>query len=901
MPFERRTDLAYYTAIDREHFEPFARKAIDERDFVEPVRACLPPDWDMRRSGLWMQCTPPDACLPAQGWKIHISSKLSTARIVLSIAAAMLVASGTAFKFAADRRIHAAINGKRWPRGASGKFITVYPRDLRDFQGLVGDLQAVLSGYKGPYILSDRRCPGSRIIHYRFGGIRGVHRISAGGKRDYVVHGPEGESETDSRAPYARLPAWVRDPFPREATAADASTPMLGDGRYEIRKALAFSAAGGIYLAHDRNEGRRVILKEARPHIGGAHPATHLLMKEFRLLRRLAPLGVTPAPVQYFVEWEHHYLVEEYIVGQTLREWLAGRYPWMKTRATRADVAGYLDEICAVFTLMARAMAAVHAAGISLGDPSFHNFMIDDAGEVRIIDLEAAAEDGVDAPGDMRTPGFACSPRCADHAQALAEDRYAFGANLFAALIPVNAMLPLDRHAAMRFSRLIGEDMGYPAAFVNAVGALLSEDAARRPSPEKVMAGLRASIADLPRDEVPVPHRRANPCPASDAAGELFGYIDAMAAKPRGDRYVPADPEVFERHPWGVAFGAAGILHAYLRGRRTPPPGLLGYLLDGARHGRDRGSDLMHGDAGIAWVLLEAGECEAAATLLAAPRPDDAIAGHAGLYDGIAGWGLARLFAWRRLRKTGCEATADAFLLAARVAGDMLLGTGTVRDGKRHWHTHDSQPIGLGHGAAGTALFLLHLFLACGDGRFMRAAAEALAFDLSQQARNAEGEPIWPRDLAGPALLPYQRYGTAGVLAVVARFYAATGDEAYRAVLLDSEAGLMHRHAVSPHLSDGLAGIGETLLDLARVMPERSAYYLGQAHRLAGGIEPFLVRRPGGLAVPGTELLRLSCDLATGNAGVAAFFDRLWRGGPASFMLDEALPAAMSPALPVTA
>jgi hypothetical protein len=886
MPNERRTDLAYYTAIDREFFEPYARRTIDEHDFVEPVRTAMPASWDMRRSGVWMQCTPPQAMLPAQGWKIHISSKLSTARIVLSIAAAMLFASGTPFKFAADRRIHAAINGKRWPRGGSGKFITVYPRDLRDFLDLVENLQAVLSGYKGPYILSDRRCPGSRIIHYRFGGIRGEHRVSAGGRREFVVYGPEGDSERDSRAPYARLPDWVRDPFPPEAAAADASTPMLADGRYEIRKALAFSAAGGIYLAHDRSEGRRVILKEARPYVGGAHAATHLLLKEFRLLRRLAALGATPRPVQYFVEWEHHYLVEEYIVGQTLREWLASRYPWMKRRATRADVAGFLHEVCSVFTQVARAMAAIHAQGVSLGDPSFHNFMIDAHGEVRVIDLEAAVEHGVDPPGGLRTPGFASASRHGDnHAAACAEDHYAFGANLFAAMIPVNAMLPLDRRAAARFTRLIGEDMGYPAAFVNAISALLGADAGRRPTPEHVMVGLRASLEELPRDDVPVPHRRAAVSPAPDAAGALFGYIDAMAASARADRYVPADPEVFERHPWGVAFGAAGVLHAYQRGRRPAPPSLLGYLLDGVRQGGDRGSDLMHGDSGIAWVLFEAGEDDVASGLLRASPLEGAILEHPGLYDGIAGWGMARIHAWRRTH-------APDFIAAATAAGHMLLGTGTCLGSKRHWHTPDAQPIGLGHGAAGIALFLLHLSVATGEGRFLQAAREALAFDMDQHVPDAEGERIWPRDVGGPARLPYLRHGTAGVLAVAARFLMVTDEDVFRSFLLSSEAGLMRRHAVSPHLFDGLAGIGETLLDLAAAMPERAAYYLGQAHRLAGGIEPFLVRRADGLAVPGTELLRLSCDLATGNAGVAAFFDRLWRGGPASFMLDESLPTS---------
>ncbi|WP_036138522.1 class III lanthionine synthetase LanKC [Luteibacter sp. 9135] len=896
MPAERRTELLYYTAVDRDFFEIHGSRPIDERDFVEPVRRAVPSDWRMHRSGVWMHCLPPDAPLPMQGWKIHISSVVSTAAIVLSITAATLAAMGVAFKFAVDARMHASMNGKRWPRGASGKFITVYPRDPKAFRELLDELQAVLVGFVGPYILSDRRCPGSSVVHYRFGGIRGEHVVSAGGQRDYFLRGPHGEREPDIRAAYVNLPDWVRDPFPADVPAAGSPALRLHGGRHEIRSALAFSSAGGVYLATDRDSGRRVVIKEARPHVGGVQSATSLLRKEYRLLRRLAALGVTPAPVEYFLEWEHHYLVEEHIEGQTLRRWLAARYPWLKTRATRADVACFLHEVCDVFTRIALALETIHAARITLGDFSFHNIMVQDDGRVRIIDLEAAVEDGMDRPTGLCTPGFASRvPRRARHEEACAEDRHAFGANLFAALMPVNAMLPLDPEAAPRFARWLCDGMGYPDALFDAVATLMDGEPSARPSPVLIMQRLDAMLAGLPTDEQPVPYLRGAVVPVDHAAGDLFGYIEACAAQARPDRYVPADPQVFERHPWGVAYGAAGILHAYQRSGRPAPAGLLDYIVAGALSGGDRGSDLMHGDAGIAWVLFDAGERELGMRLLRASAVDGPIREQPGLHDGLAGWGLARIAAWRKTR----EAT---FLADAVAAGEALLASGPAVGGKRSWHADGAyQPVGLGQGAAGIALFLLHLFLATDDGRYREAGCEALAFDLDHYGRNADGERTWRREVGGVALLPYLRHGTAGVLAVVARFFIATGEETYRDILLAGEHDLMRGHAMSPGLADGLAGIGETLLDLARALPDRAAHYLGQAHRIAAGIEPFLVRRPGGLVVPGTELLRFSCDLATGNAGVAAFFDRLWHGGPASFMLDEHLPVRTTHGEPAVA
>jgi hypothetical protein len=358
-----------------------------------------------------------------------------------------------------------------------------------------------------------------------------------------------------------------------------------------------------------------------------------------------------------------------------------------------------------------------------------------------------------------------------------------------------------------------------------------------------------------------------------------------MAKRARPDRYVPAGPEVFQTHPWGVAHGAAGVLHAYLRGGRKAPEGLLAFIADGARRPRDRGTSLMYGDAGIAWVLFDAGEGELAADLLRDRTPDTALCERAGLYDGLAGWGLARIKAWR-------ETAEEGFLAAAAEAGEVLLRKAVSGDGSLSWPAGDVQPVGLGHGAAGIALFLLHLHVATGDERFMRAADAALSFDLAQRGTNPDGDPTWPKQVGGGTMFPYLRHGTAGIVAVAARFHACTGDVRYRHAVRGAEPDLMRRHAISPSLFEGLAGIGETLLDLAGSYPDSAAGYLAAARHIARGIEPFLVPRHEALAVPGVELLRLSCDFATGNAGVGAFFDRLRRGGSASFMLDEHLSLA---------
>lgn len=881
---ERPIDLLNYTAVDRDFFEPYGKRSIDEKDFVDTLRTTVPADWSTQRSGIWMQCTPPGARLPTQGWKIHVSSIPSTARIVLMITAAALVASGTAFKFAADGRMLAAVNGKRWPRGGSGKFITVYPKDSVEFRRIIEDLHAILSGYAGPYVLSDRRYRDSQVLYYRYGGIQGESRASASGNMEWVIRRPDGEMEPDDRRPRFRVPEWLRDPFAEANPLPAPASADLGGGRYRVISAITFSSAGGVYLAEDLDEGRRVIIKEARPHIGGQAAATAMLRKEFRILRKLAPLHVTPQPIACFDEWENSYLVEEFVDGMTLRLWLGRRYPWLKVRASPLDVATYLREVGDVFTALAEALAAVHATGISLGDLSFHNCMVTPDNKVRLIDLEAAIEHGVDATLDMRTPGFAsATPDRRTLADACAEDAYAFGANLFAAITPVNAMLSLDPHAATRFTRGMCRDMGYPEPLVDIIGSLLDTDPGRRPSPSAAMALFLACTASLASEVRAGPMRHASQRESSDPAGHLFRYIENQAQHARADRYVPAGPEVFESHPWGVAHGAAGVLHAYIRGGRVPPAGLVDYLVDGIGQARNLGSNLMHGAAGMAWVLFEAGHTDRAAGMLRGKPVDGALRRQAGLHEGLAGWGLARIKAWH-------ETAEPAFLDDAIVIAAELLATAMADGDTLHWKHAAYVPIGLGHGASGVALFLLHIAEATGEARFHQAARRALAYDLAQQGSHPDGQAAWPKLRGHGTLFPYLRHGTAGVLAVVARFYACTGEARYRDVVLRAEMDIMRRHAISPGLFYGLAGLGETLLDLATFLPDRALIYRDAANAVAGGIDYFLMQRPEGLAVPGAELLRISCDFATGNAGVGAFFDRLHQGAAASFMLDERLP-----------
>src|SRR5205823_13542919 len=117
-----------------------------------------------------------------------ISATSGNAQQILGAVIDTLLKKGeTAFKFVVDRAMLSLINSKVWPRGGSGKFITVYPRDNRAFLELIEDLDRATRTLTGPYILSDHRYKESRVVFYRYGGIKMNVALNIKGERVAVL------------------------------------------------------------------------------------------------------------------------------------------------------------------------------------------------------------------------------------------------------------------------------------------------------------------------------------------------------------------------------------------------------------------------------------------------------------------------------------------------------------------------------------------------------------------------------------------------------------------------------------------------------------------------------------------------------------------------------------------
>ncbi|GIG91590.1 class III lanthionine synthetase LanKC N-terminal domain-containing protein [Plantactinospora endophytica] len=159
---------------------------------------------------------------------------------------------------------------------------------------------------------------------------------------------------------------------------------VLIGGRYAVTGAIRQANKGGVYRARDLRTGVEVLIKEARPYVGADlhdRDVRDLLGHEARVLRHLAPLGVTPRPLREFVQGDHRFLVEEMLPGRPLS---ADPVDLSAAAPDRPVWHHLLDRL-------ARLLKGVHSVGVVVRDLAPENVLLLPDGELRLVDLESAA------------------------------------------------------------------------------------------------------------------------------------------------------------------------------------------------------------------------------------------------------------------------------------------------------------------------------------------------------------------------------------------------------------------------------------------------------------------------------------------------------------------------------
>ncbi|HEX2132014.1 MAG TPA: class III lanthionine synthetase LanKC [Actinophytocola sp.] len=796
----------------------------------------LPAGWSLREQDDWLVVDPAQRQdLPLQGWKIHASATADNAERVLDTIWDYCVPRGISFKFLRSATALTARVSKYAPRGYSGKLVTIYPRDDAACETMLTELGQLLDGEASPYILSDLRW-GRGPLYVRYGAFANRYTIDESGEVIEAIADPEGNLVPDRRGPVFKPPPWVTLPDFLAPHLAARNAVTTTDLPYQIEQVLHFSNGGGIYLGRDTRSGEQVVLKEGRPHAGldaWGHDAVRRLGREHETLRRLAGIPGIPRAHDMFWLGEHRFLVMEYVEGDVLGKAIVTRYPMIDPSATPDDYAEFARWATGIHEQVERTIAQVHERGVVYGDLHLFNIIVRPDDTIALLDFEVTSDvEDAERPG-LGNPGFT-APRAT---RGFDIDLYSLACLRLALFLPMTNLLGLHRVKARHFADVIAEHFPVDRAFLDrGVEVIVPPDTPATPTPS-------TEPGDWPR-----------------LRDELARSILASATPDRDDRLFPGDPQQFAVGGLGLAYGAAGVLYAleatgagrypeheeWLRRRATDPPA-------GSRLG------LYDGLHGAAFALDHLGHRQEALDIVDICLREDWEKLGPDLAGGLSGIGLNLL---HLADVTGEPALRTAGLRAAElVANRMSPLPESGPDDPRPISGGGQPHAGLLRGGAGQALLLLRAHDETGEDALLDRAALALRHDLRRCVTRDNGTLEVNE---GWRTMPYVDGGSVGIGMVLDEYLARRPDGEHSARFAEASEGAWRAAQstmyILPGLFTGRAGI---------------LYYLAgrgatgeSLHRQVRNLAWHALPYGDGLAFPGTGLLRLSMDLATGTAGV---------------------------------
>ena len=329
-----------------------------------------------------------------------------------------------------------------------------------------------------------------------------------------------------------------RDAPADESDAADDASPAAatrlgpGDrwGTLELIEEIGRGSYGSVWRAHDPGLDREVALKLLHPvRELDAHDRARFL-EEGRALARL----------------DHENVVRVHGVGEH-----RGRVGlWMELVRGRSLAALVRDngefgaeEAALIGEKLARALAAVHAAGVVHRDVKAHNVLRAAGGRVVLMDFGAAVPIAPEAPGSTLTgtPLYLAPELLEGQPADARSDVYALGVLLYHLVTGTHPVVASQvselrgAHREGRRTRLADARADLPAAFVDVVERALRPDPRERFASAGEMAQALASLgpagASLPGAQRPGPGAPVEGMPATAGTRRAFApWIVAVAA-----------------------------------------------------------------------------------------------------------------------------------------------------------------------------------------------------------------------------------------------------------------------------------------------------------------------------------------------------------------------------------
>lgn len=800
----------------------------------------LSDNWKINdNDSFWTMYYLPDQEMIDQGWKIHVTTVFEKAEETLAIVSKILLKLNIPFKHVKDKGSLFGMYSKNGSRISAGKFMTIYP-NLDEFIPLMKKLKSELKDLpKGPYILTDKSWKDSNV-YYRYGGFREIKNEND----EYCILNPEGQLVPDVRDARYYVPDFVD--IPKELKLAEetpSSEVVEVDNKlrlYKVEKAIRFSNAGGIYHATRKSDGKKCIIKEARANIGldgKNNTAVKRLQVEYDALKKLEDISGVVKALDYFVVWDHTFLILELVEGESLHSWVAKNYPFTSENQDN----NYANKIQGMMDTLKNILVEVHQQDIAMCDLQTQNIMVDDKLNVRIIDFETAEPANVESDAVMGAKGFyhGLNRRTQDR------DWYSLNRVYQFCLLPVGAVYDLDMSMNTKHSVWIYEHFGQ-IAYEHFYDFQL-EGRKRILKFDDIFSDTYEQSKKL------IDVKSINK--VTNVQQTIEKLKDGLLANCNADTesLINGDIRQFEMDAGllNLQNGGFGAILALLRANSLNDdilPWINKQLPNLFLNEYNEG--FLTGRSGIACTLYECGYQQEAMQLM-----NLVIGGYKkntndiSLRSGLSGIGMALVAMYQKSYR-------GRYLSEAREIAETVMKK-IVDDEEIAGTDWESVNLGLLDGYSGASIFFSLLYKATGEEKYLQASNDAIQKDIDNSFTLEDGT-LQIYDPSHNRVLPYLSNGSIGIGVAITTLNQVSAAEHFKVELSEISKILDLKVSIEPGMFDGLSGL---LIANNFVTHDTIPETLDK-------LSLYLIEHEDKLLFPGRMLYKLSSDLHTGVAGV---------------------------------
>lgn len=827
----------------------------------------LPAGWhEIKSNKEWTTLLPLQKKIQRQGWKVHVSASLMDVEAILKKTAEVCFQNKVCFKHLATEKIFKIRNGKQINRGFSGKFITCYP-DQAQLEMFLEALENKLSGFSGPYILSDKRWKKAPI-YLRYGVFRDSYPDENMPTDSSKLKTSYGEV-ADQREAMFHLSEGIEVPKFLESWLHEEDTEEK-NMPFRIKSAIQFSNCGGIYHAVLGDSKNEIILKEARPYTGIDHYgtyATERLAAEKKALEILSNVCGVPDYCWYGNVWEHQYLAMEKVEGVVLNRWVTGHYPFSTNKQM-----DYLQKIRKIVSQLVEIVETAHKSDVYHQDIHLSNIILTDDEQAVLIDWGEALFTNHSVPfHQVAAPGFrawgkALTPEKIDWYGVLQVAHF-----LFYPLILQADLVYQFGEQTKRAGQQYFQTLGYKAEEIDAYVKVLTE------LKKKVQ-----TIEVTSANKVLQPYLSENNQSSAVSTLQTWGKqllngansVMQMWQRDYDFRHFPVH-YYGTRSKQGIAFSDLGIIWAYSKlenllgdqGRLTETKQrIIAKSINDIQLTKQVQGGLFDGLAGTCWLLDQLGETEQATKYFNQFfKPMIQGCQNFNLYNGLAGILLTGSYflSQRRLTDENTELLLIKLRQLARayqVQPDQFFHAEQIG---RLTNNPTEQTIGLFYGHAGLGWLFAEAYKLTKDDLLIDCLNLAIQTELTNYVVSQENTLQCKQQHRS---LPYLATGSAGLGLLIAK-NSEHITQANCAKQLPLYRALETNFSVFPGLFNGYSGLKLSQLLINGQLKLGDAEQISQS--FVTGLQPHLIQIGTGLAIAGDNGTKITMDVFSGFAGVA--------------------------------